>query len=133
MFRMKFTAADQGTARLRSSEATAPFRRRRIRWQRPASSKLWVTRTSVVPRSRLSPKMSSVIEVAGGLVAEQDLRPVDERPGERDSLLLPSGELDGVMVGAGRQAHALEERPSLRLAPALAAQLQRDEHVLQGG
>ena len=35
------------------------------------------------------------VEVAGGLVGQQDQRPVDERPGDRDPLLLSTGELVG--------------------------------------
>jgi hypothetical protein len=33
------------------------------------------------------------VEVAGGLVGEDDLRARDQRPGDRDPLLLPAGEL----------------------------------------
>src|SRR5262249_27221473 len=33
------------------------------------------------------------VEVAGGLVAEQDWRPAGHRPGDRDALLLPARQL----------------------------------------
>ncbi len=44
------------------------------------------------------------IEVAGRLVGEQQRRVVDERPRDRDALLLPAGELVGHVVQLRRQA-----------------------------
>ena len=53
------------------------------------------------------------IEVAGSmfpgrLVGEQDHRPVDERAGHRDPLLLATGELVGHPVVLALQAHQVE-------------------------
>ena len=129
-----------GQARaLASSEMTEPFLRRMTLWQRPASSLLWVTRTSVVPRSRLSPKMSSTIEsdvspsrFPVGSSQKRIFGAVDEGPGEGDPLLLSAGKLHRVMAGAVGEADALEERPALRGAAALAAKLKGDQHVLEG-
>ena len=60
-----------------------------------ASSWSWVTYTNVIPTSdwmRLSSIWSWLAELeverAERLVEEEDVGPVDERPGERDALLL---------------------------------------------
>ena len=44
-----------------------------------------------------------VIEIAGRLVAEQDLRVVGERAHDRDALLLAAGEPRRTMLGARRE------------------------------
>ena len=49
----------------------------------------------------MMPSLVSRVEVAGRLVGEQHQRPVDERAGDRDALLLTAGELVG---HAGRLA-----------------------------
>src|SRR6185312_5978879 len=48
------------------------------------------------------------VEVAGGLVSEQDRRPADQRAGHRHALLLAAGQLRRVMPHAMRHADALE-------------------------
>ena len=48
------------------------------------------------------------VEVAGGLVGDQQHRPVDERAGDRDALLLTAGELAGQAVLLAVQADELE-------------------------
>ena len=48
------------------------------------------------------------VEVAGGLVGDQDLGPVDERPRDRDALLLAAGELVGHPAPLALQADQLE-------------------------
>ena len=45
------------------------------------------------------------VEVAGRLVREQERRVVDERPGDREALLLSTGELVGVVLHLVREAH----------------------------
>src|SRR5712692_9780984 len=51
------------------------------------------------------------IEVARRLVGQHQLGLVDERPRDRDALLLPAGELARQMVLAAREAHGLETLP----------------------
>ena len=72
------------------------------------------------------------VEVAGGLVGEEDPRAVDEGPGHRHPLLLPPGELRRVVVAAVAEPDALEELPGPR-PPVLAPQLERHLDVLPGG
>ena len=60
-----------------------------------------------------------VIEVAGRLVAEQDLGVVGKRSGERDALLLASRKARRPVPGARRKADLIEERG--RLFPRLSA------------
>src|SRR5919107_593231 len=48
------------------------------------------------------------VEVAGGLVGEQDQRPVDERAGDRHPLLLTTGELVRQPVGLAVEADHLQ-------------------------
>ena len=50
----------------------------------------------------------AAVEVAGRLVAHEDRRAVDERPGDRHALLLAAGELGGMVVEPVGQADALE-------------------------
>ena len=54
------------------------------------------------------------VEVAGRLVRDQQHRPVDERAGDRDALLLTTGELAGhpvLLAGRGRPGRAPRGRP----------------------
>src|SRR6476620_9285198 len=48
------------------------------------------------------------VEVACGLVGEQDRRPVDEGPGDRDTLLLTTGELVRQALHHARESDELE-------------------------
>ena len=81
------------------------------RSQRAASSVSWVTRTSVVPRSRWPRNSSSMmsragglVEIAGRFVGDDDGGIGRERAGERDALLLAAGKLGRIMVHALCQA-----------------------------
>ena len=73
----------------------------------------WVAMTIVVPvrlirsSSRTMSRLIALVEVSGGLVAQQDLRAVDDGPGDGDPLLLTTGELvrEALLL-------ALEARPS---------------------
>ena len=56
------------------------------------------------------------VEVAGGLVGQEELRLEDERARERHALLLAAGELAGAVEHAVREADLLEERRG-RAAP----------------
>ena len=76
------------------------------------------------------------VEVAGGLVGQQDQRPVHERPGDRDPLLLATGEL----VGEVRRPSSTSPTSS-RIAGTWdlttwlgpADDLERERHVLEHG
>jgi hypothetical protein len=75
------------------------------------------------------------VQVAGGLVGEQDQRPVDERPRHRDTLLLTAGEFVRVAVLLAAEADEFQylghHPPGHRLR--LADDLQRERHVLVRG
>src|SRR3954471_21287678 len=75
------------------------------------------------------------VEVSGRLVGQQDQRPVDERPGHRDALLLTAGQLMRVPVLLAPQADQLE---NLGHDPAgdtlgLADHLKGEGDILVGG
>jgi len=70
------------------------------------------------------------VEVAGGLVPEHHVRAGEERPRHRDALLLPAGELVGLVgeaVGEGQRGGDLLEPGAVHGA---ARQVQREEDVL---
>jgi hypothetical protein len=75
------------------------------------------------------------VEVAGGLVRQEDQRPVDEGPGDRDALLLATGELVRHGLLLATQTHQLEDLRHRfadgRLRPA--DRLEREGHVLRDG
>ena len=50
------------------------------------------------------------VEVAGGLVGEDDPRPADQRPGHGDPLLLAAGELVGLVVQPVAEADGVDDR-----------------------
>jgi hypothetical protein len=49
----------------------------------------------------------AAVEVARGLVGQEDLRPAHDGPGDGDALLLASGELGGEVIDARAQPHAV--------------------------
>ncbi len=53
-------------------------------------------------------RLVGLVEVAGGLVGEQDGRVVDEGAGDADALLLAAGKLAGQMLGALAEADFVE-------------------------
>jgi acyl-CoA thioesterase-1 len=75
------------------------------------------------------------VEVAGGLVGEQQARLVDERAGDRDALLLAAGELRRVVVEPLAEPHALQQLRRAALGLAVGDRVvrvrQRHHHVLQ--
>ena len=73
------------------------------------------------------------VEVASGLVAEDELRVGDDRAGHGDTLLLPTGELLRIVARPVDDAHAVQHLVDLRLALRLAeAEIaQRQLHVLE--
>ena len=74
-----------------------------------ATSGSWVTTTTATPRSDVELGRAGAItsaplrgvEVAGGLVGQQQRRLADQRPGDRDPLLLTAGQLAGPVARAG--------------------------------
>ena len=78
------------------------------------------------------PTDRSGIEVPGGLVGQQDQRPVDEGPGDRHPLLLASRELAGEAVHLAGQPDQFQDGGHLAVdyLGALAYHLQREGHVL---
>ena len=82
------------------------------------------------------PDRGGRVEVAGGLVGDQDHRPVDERARDRDPLLLAAGELVGHPLALAVEPDQLERlraRPCVDLAPRLADHLERERDVLGDG
>ena len=82
-----------------------------------ASSWSWVTNTKVMPTSRwscleLDLHLLAQLEVEGaeGLVEQQHLGPVDQRPREGDALALAAGELGRPAVAEPSELHGLEGR-----------------------
>ena len=75
------------------------------------------------------------VEVAAGLVGEQQRRVVDEGAGDRDALLLAAGELVGVAVELGREADQAQRLRHLGadLGAAGADHLQRVGDVVVDG
>ena len=95
------------------------------RGARAASSASWVATMTVAPCSRGEPgeQLDHVgarlrVEVPGRLVGEDHARFDDERPGDRDSLLLAAGELARQVRGAVGEPDLAEqrERPGAQLA-----------------
>ena len=74
------------------------------------------------------------VEVAGGLVGQDEGRLADERAGYRDALLLPSGQLAGSVVDPVGQSHPLQREQSacLALLATDAGVDQRQLHVAPG-
>ena len=106
-------------------------------------SRSWVITTMVIPRSLpQAPEdlhhfvAGRRVEVAGGLVGEQERRLRDQRAGNGHALLLAAGELVGMMVRAVGEPHRVERRhrafaPLGRLDDALARVEQRQLDVLE--
>ena len=105
------SAAEPGRGAL-SSRSTRPSRRWIWRPARAATAGSWVTSTRVVPSRapQLGQQLQDAaaggaVEVAGGLVGEQDRRPGGEGAGEGHPLLLAAGELARVVVAAVGEPH----------------------------
>ena len=72
------------------------------------------------------------IEIAGRLVGEQDLRPIDERARERDALLFAAGKLCRVMGDALAESDASQQLQTERAGGAIATQLHRNHYIFHG-
>ena len=73
------------------------------------------------------------VERSGRLVGEHDLRPGDERPGDRDPLLLSAGELRGTVAQALLQPDARGDLAHRRAPRAATVEAQRQADVLSDG
>jgi hypothetical protein len=75
------------------------------------------------------------VEIAGGLVGQQQARCVGQRPGDGDALLLAAGEAAGAVVEAVFEAEPGEEAAGAvgGLAAAFAGEELRQHDVLLGG
>ncbi len=73
------------------------------------------------------------VEVAGGLVGQDELRPQRQRARDRHPLLLTARELTRIVVGTVDESHGVEKLAS-SLGPArLAGQLERHRDVVERG
>ena len=95
---------------------------------RAATSGSCVAVTCAKPNSRLQrvdqvehPRAGVGVELAGRLVAEQQRRPLRERPRDRHPLGLAAGQLARQRVELGGEPHQLEQlgRPELSGSPPL--------------
>ena len=75
----------------------------------------------------------AAVEVAGGLVGEDDLRPAGEGPGHGDALLLAAGELARAVLQAVAEADGVDDLVEPRLVGLAAGQVHRERDVLEGG
>ena len=144
----------QGRAlRGRVARASPPRRRTpRARRGRPPRARRtrrcpcsWVMSMMVMPRSRFSRcriSMTSMlvrrVQVAGGLVGQQDLRLVDQRARDGHALLLPARELVRGVVRRARRGPTASSSSCARRARCggghgLRRVEQRQLHVLEGG
>src|SRR5437763_449506 len=73
------------------------------------------------------------VKRTGRLIGEHDLRSSDERPGDRDPLLLAAGELRGTVTQALLQAHTLRDLAHRRAMRAMPVQAQWQGDVLSNG
>ena len=76
-----------------------------------------------------------LVQVAGGLVRQHQVRLADKGAGDGDSLPFAAGQFRRAVRQPLAEAHGAQHRHrfGFRLAPAQAAQPQRHQHVLQGG
>ena len=73
------------------------------------------------------------VEIPGGLVGEEEARPVDQRAGDRHPLLLAAGELAGIVPQPVVETHRGQLHPSPIERVGLARELAGRGHVLDRG
>ena len=119
---------------------TRPSSRNSVLWAYDAANGSWVTITTVWPRSSDASRRSSrtltargSVEGAGRLVGEQHLRPQVQRSRDRDSLLLPAGELRWPAAGLVGQPDLGECVEHLSAVDLTACEAGREGDVLVGG
>ena len=106
-----------------------------------AATGSWVTMTTVWPQVvDAGPQQGQHlargrgVEGAGRLVGEDDRGVGDQRPGDRDPLLLAAGERAGAAARRGRRARPARAAPRTRArSDAVAGQPERQPDVLLGG
>ncbi len=74
---------------------------------------------------------SVVVQIAGGLVGQQQPRAVNQRAGDGDTLLLATRKLTGIVMQTVLQPHAREQRTGSRVSITMAGDLQRECRILQ--
>lgn len=73
------------------------------------------------------------VEVAGGFIGKEDLRPMDKGAGERDALLFAAGKLEWVMIEAVAETNLRQQVFGVLLSTRFTTEFERDEHVFDGG
>src|SRR5580658_10245782 len=73
------------------------------------------------------------VEVAGGLVGEDNGRVEHEGTGESDALLFSTRELDGIVVEAVGESNTGKQRGGLGAAVATGVQLMRQQYIFKRG
>ena len=72
------------------------------------------------------------IQIAGGLVGQQNARPAGKRARHRHTLLLAARELRGIMAMAMSEPHRIQEFPGAGLCRRRTVQFQRKRDIFQG-
>ncbi len=110
------------------------------RSMRAARSRLWVAMRAASPLLAHDAEQDRdhlvggvMVEIAGGLVAQQHARAVGERADDGDALLLAARKPRRAMLGAGLEPHLLQqrERPRARRSLGRAGDHLRQHHVLE--
>ena len=128
--RSRISSMTSSSPSQRRSAATCPSASTITRSAYAATFGSWVTTTTVCPKlvDRLPQQVEHArsrlrVEVAGRLVGEDDGWARDQRPRDRDPLLLAAGELGGPVgrpVGRGRRSSSSgRASPDRRRAPAI--------------
>ena len=126
---------EQGEELHRAQLARTPLSRCRVAWARSAALGSWVTIRIVLPQvaGQLLQELQDLVralavEVAGGLVAEQEGGVGHDGAGDGHPLLLPAGQLARLVLRRGRPGPRCRARsaraacaPLARAAPAAAA------------
>ena len=73
------------------------------------------------------------VQITRGFVAEQKARAIDEGAGQRNPLLFATGQADGIVIHALAEANPRQELTRSGLTSDFPAQLERNQHILQGG
>jgi len=74
------------------------------------------------------------VQVAGGLVGEQEFRLVDQSPGDGDALLFSAREKAGLLAGSVREEDLVEDPggPPVGFRPVESGDQERQQDVLRG-
>ncbi len=131
---------DLGLAGARMSLTICPSERNRIRSAIAAARGSWVTITTVWPTESTERRSSCEdlvagggVQVAGRLVGEQDGRPAEQGPRDRDPLLLAARQLGRAVGEAVAQAGLVDHRLQPLRVGLAAGDRQRQQHVLARG